>query len=411
MAAAPPHRTRIMRVVNRVGPLLAPRWPSLDVDEIVRAASRAAKSDQFGDPHFLEALPRFLDAIEREADLSWLGRVMCRQSLQGFLQNRFSVLRHRAAHPALAGARIERPVFIVGFPRTGTTILHNLLAQDPANRAPLAWEVQFPDPPPESATYETDPRIGKARARFGHMDTMAPSLASIHEIGADLPQECVPILAQTMLGPQLNMIFNVPTYQAWVDRQDHAPAYRYHRHFLEHLQSRHMKDRWVLKSPVHLRTLDALLTEYPDARIIFTHRDPAKTVPSLASLFYVIRGMASDSIDPIALGRQQMSWWADSLDLATAVRKQHSDKSDQFMDIQFEEVVADPVAALGRAYERFGIPWSSDVEKRMRSFLDRNPRGKHGSHDYEIEDFGLTLDEIRGRFERYCTAHEVPLVL
>ncbi|MBT8463950.1 MAG: sulfotransferase, partial [Deltaproteobacteria bacterium] len=151
--------------------------------------------------------------------------------------------------------------------------------------------------------------------------------------------------------------------------------------------------------------------EYPDARIIFTHRDPAKTVPSLASLFYVIRGMASDSIDPIALGRQQMSWWADSLDLATAVRKQHSDKSDQFMDIQFEEVVADPVAALGRAYERFGIPWSSDVEKRMRSFLDRNPRGKHGSHDYEIEDFGLTLDEIRGRFERYCTAHEVPLVL
>ncbi len=348
----------MMRILNRVGPLLAPRWPSLDPDRIVRAASRAAKSDQIGDPHFLEALPVFSDAIACEADLSWLGRVMCRQSLLGFLQNRFSVYRHRAAHPELAGVPIERPVFIVGFPRTGTTILHNLLAQDPANA-----------------------------------------------------QECVPILAQSMLGPQLNMIFNVPSYQAWVDRQSHAPAYRYHRHYLEHLQSRHMKDRWVLKSPVHLRSLDALLTEYPDARIIFTHRDPAKTVPSLASLFYVLRGMASDSVDPIVLGQQEMHWWADSLDLATAVRHKHRDKSDQFMDIQFEEVVADPVAALGRAYERFSIPWSSDVERRMRSFLANNPRGKHGSHQYEIEDFGMTLGQIRERFDGYCRAYDIPLVV
>jgi len=353
----------------------------------------------------------FFDAIAREADLSWLGRVMCRQSLLGFLQNRFSVYRHRAAHPDLAGVPIERPLFIVGFPRTGTTILFNLLAQDPSNRVPLGWEVQFPDPPPQSVTYQSDARIPKARTYFGHMDTMAPSLASIHKVGAELPQECMPILAQSMLGPQFNVTFNVPSYQAWVDAQSHAPAYKFHRHYLEHLQSKHMKDRWVLKSPMHLRTLDALLVEYPDARIIFTHRDPAKTVPSLASLFYVIRGMASDSVDPIALGQQQMHWWADSLDLATAVRKKHRDKSEQFVDIQFEEVVADPVAALGPAYERFGIPWSSDVERHMRSFLKNNPRAKHGSHQYEIEDFGMTLGQIRERFEGYCNAYDIPLVV
>jgi hypothetical protein len=172
-----------------------------------------------------------------------------------------------------------------------------------------------------------------------------------------------------------------------------------------------MKDRWVLKSPVHLRTLDALLTEYPDARIIFTHRDPAKTVPSLASLFYVIRGMASDSIDPMELGQQQMHWWADSLDLASAVRRKHGDKSEQFVDMQFEEVVTDPVAALGRAYDQFGIPWSGDVERRMRTFLVNNPRGKHGSHQYEIEDFGMTLGQIRERFEGYCKSYDVPLVV
>jgi hypothetical protein len=400
-----------MRVLNRVGPMLAPRWPSLDPDDIVRAAARAAKSDQFGDESFRDALPLFFDAIAREADLTWLGRVMCRQSLLGFLQNRFSVYRHRAAHPEVAGVPIERPIFIVGYPRTGTTILHSLLAQDPANRAPLAWEVQFPDPPPRSATFDADPRIDKARTHFGHMDTMAPSLASIHEIGADLPQECMPILAQSMLGPQLQMIFNVPSYQAWVDAQSHAPAYTYHRHFLEHLQSKHMKDRWVLKSPIHLRSLDALLIEYPDARIIFTHRDPAKTVPSLASLYYVIRGLASDSVDPCALGQQTTEWWADSLDAATAAREKHRDKAAQFMDVQFEEVVADPVAALGRAYERFEIPWSADTESRMRAFLADNPRGKHGAHQYEMEDFGLTLAQIRERFDGYCNRYEIPLAL
>jgi hypothetical protein len=172
-----------------------------------------------------------------------------------------------------------------------------------------------------------------------------------------------------------------------------------------------MKDRWVLKSPVHLRSLDALLCEYPDARIIFTHRDPAKTVPSLASLIYVIRGLASDSVDPHALGEQQLQWWADSLDAATTARRKHRDKSDQFMDVQFEEVVADPVAVLGRAYERFDVPWTVNIEARMRGFLANNPRGKHGAHRYEIADFGMTLGRIRERFEGYCDRYDIPLVL
>ena len=400
-----------MRVLNRMGPVLAPRWPSLSSDEIVRAAARAAKSDEFGDGSFLDALPVLSDAISREADLSWLGRVMFRQQLLGFLQNRFSVYRYRAAHPEVAGVPIERPLFVVGYPRTGTTILFNLLAQDPANRVPLSWEVQFPDPPPQGETFSTDPRIDKARKYFGHMDTMAPSLASIHEIGAEVPQECMPIVAQTMLGPQFNVTFNVPSYQAWVDQQSHAPAYTYHRHYLEHLQSKHMKDRWVLKSPTHLHSLDALLAEYPDARFIITHRDPAKTMPSLASLYYVIRGLASDSVDPHALGQQVMEWWATAADLSMAARDKHIDKADQFIDIQFEEIVADPVAALGCAYERFDIPWSGDIEERMRAFLADNPRGKHGAHRYEIEDFGMTLGQIRERFEGYCRAYDIPLVV
>jgi hypothetical protein len=400
-----------MRALNRVGPVLAPWWPSLDPDRVLAAASRAAKSDHMGDESFLKAVPRLFNAIDREADLSWLGRLIARQSTQDFLRNRFGIYRHRAAHPEVAGVPIERPIFIVGFPRTGTTILFRLLGQDPANRVPLGWEVQLPDPPPETATYDSDPRIAKARTMFGHMNTMAPSFASIHEVGAELGQECMPILAQAMLGPQFSVTYNVPSYQAWADAQDQAPAYTYHRHFLEHLQSRHMCDRWVLKSPVHLRTLDALLSEYPDARIIFTHRDPAKTVPSLMSLIYVVRGLASDSVDPCALGRQQSQWWADSLGLAMSAREKHADKAGQFMDVHFDDVIEDPIAVLEQAYERFDIPWSPGVEARMRSFLANNPRGKHGSHRYELEDFGTSLDFVRERFAAYCNTYDIPLVV
>ncbi|MFZ1863641.1 MAG: sulfotransferase [Polyangiales bacterium] len=411
MAAPPPHRPRLVRWLNRLGPVVASRWPSLDPDDIIRTAARRAKSDELGDHGFMERLPVLAEAVEREANLNWIGRLAVRESLVTGLESRFSVYRRRALEPELADVPIEKPLFIVGFPRTGTTILFNLLAQDPANRAPLGWEVQFPDPPPEPEAYSSDPRIERARKYFGQMDTMAPTLASIHEVGAELAQECMPIMAHTLLSPQPSIAYNIPGYQDWVDLQDAAPAYIYHRHFLEHLQSRYMKERWVLKSPVHLATLDALLREYPDARLIFTHRDPVKTIPSLASLVYTVRGIVSDSVDPRRIGPEQFEWWAKALDHAMQVRARHPDKADHFMDIHFEEVIADPIAALRRAYDHFQMPWSQEAEDRMRAFLAANPRDKHGAHRYALEDFGLELGAIRERFADYCKRFDVPLAL
>lgn len=410
MPVPSPHRPLLVQWLNPLGARLAPRWPNLDPDDILRAAAHKAESNAWGDRDFLERLPVLVEAVEREAKLHWIGRIAVRQSLIMGLESRFAVYRHRAQNPEIAGIPIEKPLFIVGFPRTGTTILFNLLAQDPANRTPRGWEVQFPTPPPETDTYATDRRIKRARKYFGRMDTMAPALASIHEVGAELPQECMPIMAQTLLSPQPSIAYNIPGYQDWVDRQNAAPAYVYHRHFLEHLQSRHMNDRWVLKSPVHLATLDALLDEYPDARLIFTHRDPAKTIPSLASLVYTVRGIVTDSIDAKKVGREQLAWWSKALDHAVQVRAKHRDKSNQFVDIQFEEVLADPVAVLRRVYDRFDMPWSDAAESRMRAFLAANPQGKHGTHRYELGDFGLELGEIRERFAEYCKAHDVPLV-
>lgn len=411
MGALPPHRPRVVRWLNRLGPLVASRWPSLDPEDLVTTAARKVRADHFGEPDLRERLERIVEAVEREANLHWIGRLAVRQSILMALESRFGLYQYRAEHPEITDVPIKEPVFIVGFPRTGTTVLFNLLAQDPAHRAPLGWEVQYPNPPPDPATYTTDPRIKRAYKYFGQMDQMAPELPAIHEVGAELPQECMPILAHTLLSPQPGIVYNIPSYQAWVDEQDAAPSYLYHRHFLEHLQSRYMKERWVLKSPVHLRTLDALLDEYPDARLIFTHRDPAKTIPSLASLIYTIRGIVTNEVDAVAIGHEQLHWWADSLDHALGVRAKHPDKAGQFTDVHFEEVVADPVAALRGAYDRLGMSWSDEAESRMRAFLTEHPRGKHGAHRYDLEDFGIELGEIRERFHGYCESFDVPLVV
>lgn len=397
--------------MNRLGPMVAPRWPSLEPDAIIEAAAKKAKSDQFGPPDFRERLEHALAAIEDEAELHWIGRVAVRQSIEGFLRGRFEVYRHRAEHPEIIGVPIEKPVFIVGLARTGTTILYNLLAQDPGNRAPVSWEVQYPGPPPTEASFETDPRVKRNEKDMQRFVEIAPAIPSIHEVGARLPQECMPFMAHTLLTPMLWWACNIPRYQAWVDERSAAPSYTYHRVFLEHLQSRFMKKRWVLKSPIHLATLDSLLDEYPDARIIFTHRDPAKIVPSVASLFYTVGGIVTDELSAAKAGRDHLEWWDKAVNHAMEVRKAHPDKTHQFVDIQFEEVIADPVAALERAYGELGLEWTGEAESNMRAFVAANPRGKHGAHKYTLDDFGLELGEIRERFAAYCAEYDVPLAM
>ncbi|MEM9729850.1 MAG: sulfotransferase [Myxococcota bacterium] len=407
-----PHRPWGIRALNRVGGLtrsVGLDWPSLDEGNLVRTAIRRAGSSDFGGEDFREGMGVLLDSLEGEAGLTTLGRLSCRETIVGYLENRLRLQQYRDAHPELEHEQIRRPVFIVGLPRTGTTILFNLISQDERNRPPMSWEVQWPVPPPEPDTYDTDPRIGDAVKLFANLDRLLPTLPAIHEFGALLPQECVPIRAHEFLSVQFQTTFNVPSYQAWLEKQDLLPAYAFHKRFLQHLQSKHMRDRWVLKSPAHLAAIDEILETYPDAQIIHTHRDPAKVVPSLASLLYTFRSMNSDSLDPQRIGKQVLDMWTLSLDRATAARRRHRDKPSQFFDAYFEDTLADPVDLLRRAYERFGLRFTRETRDRMAAFLAANPRGSRGVHKYTRQDFGLNLDEIRERFDDYCREFDVPL--
>lgn len=411
MPLPPPYRPFGIKALNRVGGgfrRIGLNWPSLDQQDLLDEAVRRAGSNDFGGDGFLEGMAELLDSIDREADLSTLGRVSCRETLLRYLENRLRLIEYRTQHPEVADEVIERPVFIVGLPRTGTTILFNLLAQDLGNRAPLSWEVEWPVPPPETSTYDTDSRIRDAEKLFANLDRVVPTLPAIHEFGAQLPQECVPINAHSFLSMQFHITFHVPSYQSWLDRQCMLPAYQFHKKFLQHLQSKHDKDRWVLKSPAHLPSIDALLKVYPDARIIHTHRDPADVLPSISSLCYALRGMNSDSVDPIRIGRNMLDVWTLYLRRAVEARRLHRDEPEQFFDAYFEDTVDDSVGQLRRAYAHFDLEFDDVTRDRMSAFLAANPRGSRGIHRYVRQDFGLELDEIHERLSDYYDEFDIP---
>src|SRR5512143_2892637 len=273
----------------------------LDAATLCARACRATGLEDFGDPWFREPLGVLLAALEREAALHPLGRVIARSDLTRLLENRLRMTDVLARHPEIAAAPVARPLFVVGLPRTGTSILHELLAQDPANRVPMTWAAMHPYPPPERATYRSDPRIAALDQHLSGVDRLLPEFKKMHPMGAELPQECVALTAHDFASMLFSTTHRVPSYQAWLDRADLRPVYASHRRQLQYLQWRCPAEHWVLKSPGHLWALDALLAEYPDACVVQTHRDPLRVIASLASLVATLRSMASNDIDQAAI--------------------------------------------------------------------------------------------------------------
>ena len=399
-----PFRPVPLRAANALGRGLGSlgwRGLRLDEDRLLGLARQQTKLDDFGPDSFLLPLRKLLDSLERDAQLNAFGRFFARRQLVELLGHRLQLVDHRKRHPEVADQQIRRPLFVMGLPRTGTTLLYGLLARDPAHRAPLSWEVDAPCPPPETATYANDPRIAATEARMQQLRELAPRFQEIHPVGALMPQECIVITASEFMGIRFEMCFDVASYQEWFVDQDMRPAYQWHRHFLQHLQSRCPGERWVLKSPGHLGPIAALLETYPDALIVQTHRDPLRVVPSVSSLEYCMRGVASDAVDPVAIGRQQLRLWSALLEQGMQARAQRPDRAEQFLDLHFHEIIADPIGCVQRIYRHFDLELTADAEARMRAYLVESPRAGHGVHDYDLESFGLDAGTVSQTFKRY----------
>jgi hypothetical protein len=411
-ALAPPSKPIAVRALNAAGGALRSLGiPLVRLDEasLLADASRRTGLDDFGDERFHDPLRRAIASFESEAALTLLGRWMVRSDLVRLLENRLRMRAEHRRHPQIEDGAVTAPIFVVGLPRTGTSILHELLALDPASRVPMSWEVMRPWPPPEAATFETDARIAAVDAHLGGIDRLLPDFKKIHPMGARLPQECVALTAHDFATMIFHTTHRVPSYQAWLESTDLRWVYASHRRQLQYLQWKAPARRWVLKSPGHLWALAALLAVYPDARIVQTHRDPLKVVASLTSLVTVLRSLASDAIDPLEIARDWTERLARGLEQTTSVRDARLAPSQVF-DVRFAELMADPIAMVRRIYAHFDLRLDADAEARMRRFLAENPSDKHGAHRYTLAATGLDHGTERRRFaayqERYGVADE-----
>jgi hypothetical protein len=312
------------------------------------------------------------------------------------------VEQHLAEHPEIEKTPIRQPVFIIGMPRTGTTILHALLHEDPAHRSPLAWECLLPYPPSTPDNFRDNEQLHTVRKEFGQLFKLVPDFLKKHYMAADSPQECLGIDALDFNTFQISAQLYVPSYMNWVfDGADRLATMRFHKRFLQYLQSGGVTgERWLLKSPVHLMRLPELFEVYPDARIIMTHREPTNVVTSTASLLVSTRSLYSDREDPHRTGLEQLETWSNYFKRFLEARKMLN-KEDQIIDLKFEDFAADHIGTIRKIYDKFGFELSEMALVHFKEFLIRNPKGKNGVHYYTPEDFGLTREQIDLEFIEY----------
>jgi len=382
---------------------------TLALDPLIGQAQQATGLDDLGDPSWHEGAERLVSDLNDRATLTEVGRVIAGTDVVDYLTSRLRVVDWVRRNPRIKEADIRPPIVVLGQPRTGTTILFDVLAQDPANRVPLTWEVDQPWPPPETATYGSDPRIDEVDAKLAAVDLLIPGFRAMHDMGATLAQECVRITAGDFRSMIFSTQYRVPEYQHWLLHEaDMASAYRYHRMFLQYLESAHPADRWVIKSPAHLWSLNALFQEYPGALIVQTHRDPLRVVCSLASLVDLLRRLASDDVSISEVAAE----WVDDiilgLDRAIAARKDGTVPAGQAVDVLFSDFLRDPMAVVTTIYERLGIELSDEADKAMRAFLAANPQEKHGGHRYSFAETGLDANLLRERTRAYQEFFDIP---
>ena len=370
----------------------------VDATALEAAAIDATGLDDFGDPSYRTGLTALVASLTDEAQLSELGALALEAQLVGNLRNRLRIVDWRARHAEVAGESIVAPLFVIGLPRTGTTLLSALLASDPGRRALRRWESGDPVPPPETATFTTDPRIEETRVAGEMLDALNPGFKAIHYEPAEGPTECVTLLGQHFTSLLWETVANVPSYGAWLLADDQRAAYGYHHDALQLLQSR-APGRWSLKSPHHGLALDALLEQYPDARIVVTHRDPVPVVASLCSLVRSLSGTFSDA-DHTAYIAAHWVDVADAIVTRTAdARRRHPDAA--VLDVMYDDLVTAPMDVVRAIYAFDDTELTPAVHTAMQAYLDDNTQGKFGRHAYALGDFGLSPDAVRERFAAY----------
>lgn len=408
MSGTFPLPVRLLNLAGRGANTVGIHPVNLDADYLLRTAQKNTGLDDFGEDDFRQPMSLLLDSLEKEADLSLLGRIIAKADLLRTLENRLGIVALLKQHPEITEQAIERPIFVVGPPRSGTTIFHDLLVMDPDNRIPLSWEASYPLPPPETASYRSDPRIARVQADLDRVDQLLPGFKKMHPMGAERAQECVSITSHDFASMIYQVQFYVPTYDRWVMECDMKSALKWHRRFLQVLQWKAPGKRWALKSPQHMWHLEYIHRDYPDALFVQTHRDPVKTVISMSNLAATLQSLGSDKADLPRIAAYYAEALAVGYNNTVAYRKSGKLPKEQVVDLYFRDFMADQVGTVRRAYQHFDMDLSDQAAQSMQSFLDDNPADKFGKHLYQLADTGMDEDYLRGLFTNYESYFDIP---
>jgi hypothetical protein len=391
-----------VRRINAMGDSVAgaANLVPLDAEALERSAIESTGGlDDFGDfdGDWRSRFVSLVNELDATAALTTIGRLMCRQELLRGLRTRLLLTQARNQNPAIADEKIEAPMVITGPPRSGTTILFELLSLDPKARSPRAWEALHPVPWGGATPAE---RMAMSECEQEFWSDVQPEFATIHELRSDLPVECVTITLPGFSGGHWGMVANIPNWQP-----DWLATMAYHRAFLQTLQFGGPPTNWVLKTPLYLAFVDLVFLTYPDAWVIHTHRDPLKTVPSGASTLATVRWERSETAelpDPSAPG-------LGGLLINLMERRKRGEVSDRIVDSHFLELMADPAAAVEKLYDQMGRPFLGEHADEIRAYIANKPKGKFGKHRYSPEQWGFEPGEIREQTRAYTDYYGVTL--
>ncbi len=408
-----PYRPAAIGIANRIGKLLSGigiGGHDLSVQGVLAQARRKTGLSNFGDAGFMEPLSVLLDSVNREASLNPVGQLIIRARIVGILENKLAAEEAIRNHPEILDIPVPAPIVIAGLARTGTTMLHRLIAQDPRLRSLTSWEALNPAPSKRRVWHKKDPRVARAALAAKGLEYMSPGFFAIHPAEADAPEEEVILLEQSFMTTTPEAMMHVPTYARWLEAQNHVPAYRALKRMLQYLHWQRpgvgKSTRWVLKTPHHQEFFDPLLEVFPDAVIVHTHRDPLKTSASLFSMLTHLRGIFSDDVDPNEVARHWLRKIEVMAERAMATRARVHDRG--FVDVSYYDLIEDPLAEVERIYGAAGMVLTSESRKLMEASRKVNPQHKYGRHTYALQDFGISKDAIESSFANYRARFEVP---
>jgi len=399
----------LVRRLNLFGEVVGDprRIVNLDTDEMLGLARAMTGLDDLGEndwPGWEESYRQTIAALDHDADLHVLGRVLTRGEILRTVATWLQLQQHWSSQPALLAEPIDAPLFVVGPPRTGTTILYELLALDPQLRAPLAWELLHPlkDLPTERRQ-----ELGECESEL--WADIHPEFMTMHELASNLPSECIHVTAYDFAAPYWSMLHDSASFMQW--QLEHLDTigrgYRVHRRMLQTLQHDATPRRWLLKSAYHLSMMPALFAEYPDAQVIHTHRDPRKFMPSLVSILAVLRFIRSDRVDIATKGLGMEAAYKMILERVIAQREDGTIPNDRIVDSYFIDLMADPVNALRHVYDQLKLAWPDRHDAVITTYLSAKPQGVHGAHVYTFDDVGLDEEHVRATFAEYIAHYDI----